>query len=119
MKKSKKTQKRRPRQVASKAAVQIPVDMETLRRQLSDLVCADAAPMVSATIEQAREGHYQAMKYMFEMIGLYPRIATPDAPQEDSLAGMLLSRLGMGDEAMIETEQRNQQAKAGVRPRTP
>jgi hypothetical protein len=43
----------------------------------------------------------------------------PEAPQEDSLAGMLLSRLGIGEESLTEGEQGNRRAKTEVRPRTP
>ena len=28
--------------------------------------------MVKTTMEEAEKGHYVAMKYLFEMIGLYP-----------------------------------------------
>jgi len=75
-----------------------PVDMEALRDQLSSQVRAAAAGMVSTTIKQVNEGHYLGMKYLFEMIGLFPATSMADVPQEDSLAGVLLSRLGIRDE---------------------
>lgn len=87
-----------------------PMDKEALRGEISKLVRAAAAGMVSTTIEQANDGHYQAMKYLFEMIGLFPAPVMQDAPQEDSLAGMLLNRLGMRGETSAE-EPGDQRAK--------
>ena len=49
--------------------------------------------MVETTIEQVQSGHYQALKYLFEMIGLYPATAVKDTPDEDSLAEILLHHL--------------------------
>jgi len=85
--------------VAEKPVALEAVDLEALRGHISNLVCVAAAGMVRTTIERVNEGQYQAMKYLFEMIGLFPATATPDAPQDDSLAGMLLSRLGIPEES--------------------
>ncbi len=79
--------------------------MEALRSHLSDLVRGRAVTMVENTIEQAERGHYQAMKYLFEMIGMFPPTANPDAPREESLAEMLLSRLGIRDETLTEGDE--------------
>jgi hypothetical protein len=95
-----------------------PVDMRDLRGAVRNVVCSDAMGMVEATIQQAHKGHYQAMKCLFEMIGLFPATATPDVPQEDSLAAMLLTRLGMAHEPVAQ-EHENQGTKAGVPPGTP
>jgi hypothetical protein len=109
VKKSKeKKRKRAPRPVVAKLVViEQPMDMEGLRGHISNLVCGDAVEMVRTTVERVKKGQYQAMKYLFEMIGLFPATAVPDAPQEDSLAGMLLSRLGMRDEMSEEEEAAN------------
>jgi hypothetical protein len=100
------------RLVATKPAAlepmtQEPMDMQALREHLGNLVRADAANMVNATIGQAHDGHYQAMKYLFEMVGLFPATAMVETPKEDSLAGMLLSRLGIQDETSAEGEEAN------------
>ena len=65
----------------------------------------EAAPigMVETTIEQVGKGHYLGMKYLFEMIGLYPATSTEDAGEEDSLAAVLLRRLGIPEQPMPET----------------
>ena len=54
--------------------------------------------MVETTIEQVQDGHYQALKYLFEMIGLYPAAGAQEASQEDSLAKTLLRHLGISEE---------------------
>ena len=59
--------------------------------------------MVETTIEEVGKGHYLAMKYLFEMIGLYPGAAQEEAPVDDSLARTLLRRLGLPEEAMLES----------------
>ena len=42
------------------------------------------------------------MKYLFEMIGLYPAPPAEDAPAQDSLAAILLQRLGVPEAATAE-----------------
>jgi len=110
-KSAEKTCKRTPGTVETDAVALAPMDKETLRDQISKQIHASAQEMVGATIQQVNDGHYQAMKYLFEMIGLFPAPAMQDAQQEDSLAGMLLNRLGMGEETLTE-EPGNERAKA-------
>jgi hypothetical protein len=88
--------------VAKLVVIEQPMDMEGLRGHISNLVCAVAVDMVKATVERVKKGQYQAMKYLFEMVGLFPATAMPEVVQEDSLAGMLLSRLGIQDEMTAE-----------------
>jgi hypothetical protein len=54
-------------------------------------------------MEEVGKGHSLGMKYLFEMIGLYPVIAAADVPVEDSLAATLLRGLGIGDEPMPQS----------------
>ncbi len=60
--------------------------------------------MVEITISEVDKGHYAAMKYLFEMIGLYPAAAQEETQGEDSLARTLLRRLGLPEEPMLEAE---------------
>ena len=73
-------------------------DLVELRQQITSLVSAQALQMVETTIEQVQSGHYQALKYLFEMIGLYPATGPQEASQEDSLATTLLRHLGISEE---------------------
>jgi hypothetical protein len=71
-------------------------DLSELRQKINDLVARNAVPMVQQAIDAVREeGQYQAIKYLFEMIGLYPAIAQEDSESQDSLAEVLLEQLGL------------------------
>jgi hypothetical protein len=80
-----------------------PVDLAEVRRQIADLVGSGAVGMVETTIEEVEKGHYLGMKFLFEMIGLYPATSTEDAPAEDSLAATLLRRLGIPEAPVQES----------------
>jgi hypothetical protein len=71
-------------------------ELSELRQKINDLVARNAVPMVQQAIDAVREeGQYQAIKYLFEMIGLYPAIAQEDSESQDSLAEVLLEQLGL------------------------
>jgi hypothetical protein len=78
--------------------------LAAIRQQIANLVGSQAVAMVRTTMEEAEKGHYAAMKYLFEMIGLYPAAPQEEMPGEDSLAGTLMRRLGLPEEPMLETE---------------
>ena len=92
------TVKAHPKQIVA-------ADITSLRAEISGEVCAAATRMVQATIEQASTGHYQAMRCLFEMIGLFPATVLPEGPESDSLVGTLLDHLGIS---------RNGESAAGV-----
>jgi hypothetical protein len=77
-------------------------DLAEIRRHIADIVGNGAIGMVETTIDQVGKGHYLGMKYLFEMIGLYPATATNEAAEEDSLAAVLLRRLGLPEAPMPE-----------------
>jgi hypothetical protein len=72
-----------------------PVDMKVLRDEIRELVGSNALAMVQTAMEEVDKGHYLAMKYLFEMIGLFPESAasSEEAPEGESLARTLLRRL--------------------------
>jgi hypothetical protein len=78
------------------------VDLAEIRRQITNLVGNDAVSMVESTIEGVSHGHYLGMKYLFELIGLYPATAADAAPVQDSLAAMLWHRLGLPESPVPE-----------------
>jgi hypothetical protein len=58
--------------------------------------------MVNTTTEEViKVGNLSALKYLFEVIGLYPQAAAPSAEDADSndLTLALLNRLDIGKEA--------------------
>jgi hypothetical protein len=75
-------------------------ELGDLRSKITALVAHNAIAMVQCAIDGVmEEGQYQAIKYLFEMVGIYPAIAgTTDEP-EDTLAQVLLRHLGVVPEA--------------------
>ena len=74
-----------------------------IRKEITTLIKSNAVHMVQKTINQVDEGHYAAMKYLFEAIGLFPAPMQEETPAEDSLARTLLLRLGLPEDPMPET----------------
>jgi len=94
MKKTKATTGRRSSRVSPGVREeQSPVDLGAVRQQITNLIAKNAVEMVETTIEQAAKGHYQAMKYLFEIVGLYPATTPEENPEEESLAAILLRHL--------------------------
>ncbi|MBZ5572375.1 MAG: hypothetical protein LAO09_10920 [Acidobacteriia bacterium] len=111
MKKSRaKMPTRSSKRASSEKAEGGAVDLVALRQQITALVGNEALRMVAETVRQVHKGHYQALKYLFEMVGLYPASGTLEAPGEDSLAATLLNYLGVsestkkGETARLRTE---------------
>ncbi|HEY7353099.1 MAG TPA: hypothetical protein VH596_10085 [Terriglobales bacterium] len=72
--------------------------LDEVREKISELVARNAVPMVQQAIDAVREeGQYQAMKYLFEMVGLYPAVARDNSEAEESIARILLEKLGAAD----------------------
>ncbi|MGD0179015.1 MAG: hypothetical protein ABSC15_04310 [Terriglobales bacterium] len=80
------------------------VDLGVIGEQITNLVGNRAIEMVEITMDEVDKGHYLAMKYLFEMIGLCPATAPEGAIQEDSLAKTLLRRLRFPEESDPGTE---------------
>jgi len=74
------------------------VDLGVVQEQITNLVGNRAVEMVETTIEEVGKGHYLAMKCLFELIGLSPASTSEEAPEEDSLAKVLLRRLKLPEE---------------------
>jgi hypothetical protein len=99
--KARKSSKRAP-SVPKKALKQ--VDLGVVREQITNLVGNRAVDMVETTMDEVDKGHYLAMKYLFEMVGLCPATTPEVALQEDSLARTLLRRLRLPEETNPGTE---------------
>ena len=69
-----------------------------LRQKLTDLVAQNAVAMVQCAIDGVmQEGQYQAIKYLFEMVGIYPATVGEDDAPEDTLSKVLLRHLGVDE----------------------
>ncbi len=82
--------KPRPASRAHKKAA----DLGSLRQKISNVVAGDALGMVSDVIAEVHKGQHTPMKYLFELIGLYPASMEEEGPIDDSLVQTLLRRLG-------------------------
>ena len=91
--KDKRETKISKRSPSAKKVARNPVDLAEIRQQITNLVGSDAVSMVESTIEEVSNGHRLGMKYLFELIGLYPAPPADTAPMQDSLAATLLRRL--------------------------
>lgn len=80
------------------------VDLVVIEELITNLVGNRAIEMVEITMDEVDKGHYLAMKYLFEMIGLCPATAPEGAIQDDSLAKTLLRRLRFPEESDPGTE---------------
>jgi hypothetical protein len=96
-------------------AVDPGADLSALRRQITDLVAQNAVVMVQRAIDAVNEeGQYQAIKYLFEMVGLYPASGGDGSPLEDSLAQTLLHHLGLSETAPSEDEQHEKKSQRPI-----
>jgi len=74
-------------------------DIAALRDRITGLVAQNAVAMVQCAIDAVREeGQYQAIKYLFEMVGLYPAVAGSEDVKQDSLAEILLKQIELRNE---------------------
>lgn len=80
------------------------VDLQELRRKLAARVANRAPEMVTAVIEEVMKGEHQPMKYLFEMIGLYPEREMENSGG-DALAKTLLQRLHFPEDSLEKSEE--------------
>ena len=70
--------------------------LPALRKEITDLVARNAVAMVQCAIDGAmEEGQYQAIKYLFELVGIYPANASEADEPQDTLSKVLLRQLGV------------------------
>jgi hypothetical protein len=98
--KAKKSAKKRVR-ISKK-----PVDMARVRETINNMVGNSAEKIAAKVINVALTGQLAPAKYLFEAAGLYPATEeTAARPQGDSLAHILLRRMGLPLESVIRDEE--------------
>lgn len=86
------------------------IALPELRQKITDLVARNAVAMVQCAIDGVmEEGQYQAIKYLFEMVGIYPASAGSDDTAEDTLSKVVLRHLGIGESALTAGPGRDSQ----------
>jgi hypothetical protein len=78
-----------------------PVEIAQVRETITRVVGNKALQMVKTTIADVGNGHYLAMKYLFEMVGLYPAAVSDERGPQDSLVKILLRNLGIPEETSL------------------
>lgn len=79
----------------------VTLDLASLRARVTELVARNAIAMVQCAIDGVKEeGQYQAIKYLFEMVGLYPAPAGTEGNADETFAQILLQRLGLEEQAI-------------------
>jgi hypothetical protein len=86
-----------------------PVDLVEVREKVMRLIADKAEAMTTANADEAAKGHLQQLRFLFEVLGLYPPTALPEEePAEgNDLARVLLNRFefpfrGPADEERAE-----------------
>jgi hypothetical protein len=90
--------------ISGTRAALMPVDMEKVREEIAQLVGNSALNMVRSTIEHVQGGKYAAMKFLFQIVGLYPAPKKQEDDSEDTIAKLLLERLGLSEETPSERD---------------
>jgi hypothetical protein len=104
-KKSGKSRGKSPR----RSHVKGPLNLAEVREKVRRLIASKAEAMTNANAEEAAKGHLQQLRFLFEVLGLYPPTALPEgeAAEGNDLARVLLNRFefpfhGPADEERVE-----------------
>jgi hypothetical protein len=95
-----------------------PADLAAIRQKITNLVANKAYDMVKDTVEDIeKKGNLTAMKFLFEVIGLYPAVAGEEEPVggEGSLTKTLFEKLGLPEEKEEGAERTEQYGTEIVR----
>ena len=80
----KKTSTRKTAKKSSVSKSQKPLDLEAVRAMVANTVGGQALNITSALVEEAKKGELAPVKFLFEMIGLYPANAGPANEEEEA-----------------------------------
>jgi hypothetical protein len=85
---------KQPKKATQESETPAPVNLEQLREKVRKVVADKIDKMANAAADEAAKGHVAQLKYLFEVIGLFP--ATDDSTAEpefgNDLAKTLLDR---------------------------
>jgi hypothetical protein len=87
-------------------------DMRDVRRKVKNVICEKASQIAKAVAEDVgNKAQVQSMKMLFEVIGLFPE--SPEekraAGDDQALAKVLLERLGLPDDPVVNEEEAQEQ----------
>jgi hypothetical protein len=88
------------------------VDIAAVRQDATNLIGGEAGDMVQAVIDECKKGHYQGLKFLFEVAGIFPATSEAPAEHEPSFAELLCRHLGLPDEMPEQTDVTNDSPEA-------
>jgi hypothetical protein len=83
----------------------IPKDFKEVRENIATLVKNSASCIAAAVIDVAKTGQIAQAKYLFEAVGLYPTGDETKSEPEESLAQILLKRMGLPTEPVNQAQE--------------
>lgn len=83
------------------------MDLVEVRKEVAVIVGKAATKMAQAVVDEAVKGQLAPVKYLFEVLGLYPATSEGSAAtaQEDTLTRTLLRRLGLPEVMVLPGEE--------------
>jgi len=73
-----------------------PEEIQRVRNRVRNLIVDSSEEMANRVVQSVNEGgQVAALKYLWEVSGLFPDGAEAESPEEESLAKMLMERLGL------------------------
>ncbi len=89
-----------------------PVDLAEVRKDISNLVGANATDLARAVMETGKTGQLAPVKYLFEVTGLYPAVESNDAkPDPEFLAHMLMRKMNLPVSPIVNEDDEDAPAK--------
>lgn len=106
LKKTKGKNKREGKKPAKKSTDKAnpPKAIGEVRENISELVRGSAKDIAKEVIRVAKTGQLASARYLFEVAGLYPPAEQTGSKPDDSLAHVLLKRMGLPTEPVISGE---------------
>ena len=101
---NRKSQQREKGTVSGEAPA--PAAIEKVRNQVTNVIMGSSVEMARRSVQSVKEGgNITALKYLWEVAGLFPVVAAQaDHEEPDRLAKILLERLGAPEEIGPESE---------------
>jgi hypothetical protein len=111
VKKAAKKSGRGKNRPAEKSAATEPVNLQELRERVRRLVANQAEKMTNAAAEEAAKGHVAQLKYLFEVIGLYPvaEAANAEPVDSDDLAKALLAKFEFPHTLPVDVDEEDEE----------
>src|SRR5262245_24037741 len=73
-------------------------EVQKLRNRVQNLIFNNSQKMAERVVQSVTEGgQVPALKYLWEMSGLFPFESSDENGERESLAKILLERMGLGD----------------------